>query len=169
MPPIFHQPSIPNTRKWTGCEVCTGISHQRTRLRSSVKYTTHTRHGCRCCPWHSRSVLIPVLRRYNPISAAQFNEHVFFQFYSPDAPPPTDDPLLSHQLALMFMVLAIGSLMDIKRPAYNIEAEKYHQLARAALFQSPIFEEPTLNAVQALVSVTRSVLLSTKVLIHAIL
>lgn len=51
----------------------------------------------------------------------------------------------------MFMVLAIGSLMDIKRPAYNIEAEKYHQLARAALFQSPIFEEPTLHAVQALV------------------
>ena len=41
--------------------------------------------------------------------------------------------------------------MDIKRPAYNIEAEKYHQLARAALFQSPIFEEPTLHAVQSLV------------------
>ncbi|THH32375.1 hypothetical protein EUX98_g1822 [Antrodiella citrinella] len=87
---------------------------------------------------------------YNPISVAQFNDHIFYQFYSPDAPPPTDDPLLSHQLALMFMVLAIGSLMDIKRPAYNIDAEKYHQLARAALFQSPIFEEPTLNAVQAL-------------------
>lgn len=52
------------------------------------------------------------------------------------------------------MVFAIGSLMDIKRPAYNIEAEKYHQLARAALFQSPIFEEPTLNAVQALVTLT---------------
>lgn len=51
----------------------------------------------------------------------------------------------------MFMVLAIGSLMDIKRQAYNIEAEKYHQLARAALFQSPIFEEPTINAVQTLV------------------
>lgn len=51
----------------------------------------------------------------------------------------------------MFIVLAIGSLMDIKRPAYNIEAEKYHQLARAALFSSPIFEEPTIHAVQVLV------------------
>ncbi|KAH8093729.1 fungal-specific transcription factor domain-containing protein [Cristinia sonorae] len=87
---------------------------------------------------------------YNPVSESQFNDHIFYQFFSPDAPPPTDDPLLSHQLALMYMVLAIGSLMDIKRPAYNIDAEKYHQLARAALFQSPIFEEPTLNAVQAL-------------------
>ncbi|THG97365.1 hypothetical protein EW026_g4615 [Hermanssonia centrifuga] len=87
---------------------------------------------------------------YNPVSLDQFNEHVYYQFYNPNAAPPIDDPLLSHQLALMFMVLAIGSLMDIKRPSYNIESEKYHQLARAALFQSPIFEEPTINAVQVL-------------------
>lgn len=53
----------------------------------------------------------------------------------------------------MFIVLAIGSLMDTKRPAYNIEAEKFHQLARAALFQSPIFEEPTIHAVQVLVRI----------------
>jgi len=50
----------------------------------------------------------------------------------------------------MFMVLAIGSLMDTRLPSYNIEAEKYHQLARAALFQNNIFDEPTLGAVQAL-------------------
>ena len=89
--------------------------------------------------------------RYNPVSLDNFNELVYYQFYNPNAAPPIDDPLLSHQLALMFMILAIGCLMDIKRPAYNIEAEKYHQLARAALFQSPIFEEPTLHAVQSLV------------------
>ena len=51
----------------------------------------------------------------------------------------------------MFMVLAIGSLMDIKRPAYNIEAEKYNQLERAALFKSKIFEETTLHAVKEMV------------------
>jgi hypothetical protein len=50
----------------------------------------------------------------------------------------------------MFMVLAIGSLMDTRLPSYNIEAEKYHQLARAALFQNNFFDEPTLGAVQAL-------------------
>jgi len=50
----------------------------------------------------------------------------------------------------MFMVLAIGSLMDTRLPSYNIEAEKYHQLARAALFQNSVFDEPTLGAVQAL-------------------
>ncbi|KAI0924799.1 hypothetical protein AcW2_005572 [Taiwanofungus camphoratus] len=87
---------------------------------------------------------------YNPVSLAQFNEQAFYVFYNPSAAPQMDDPLLAHQLALMFIVLAIGSLMDLARPAYNIEAEKYHQLARAALFQSPLFEEPTLNAVQTL-------------------
>ncbi|EKM50390.1 uncharacterized protein PHACADRAFT_263672 [Phanerochaete carnosa HHB-10118-sp] len=86
--------------------------------------------------------------RYNIVSLDQFNEHVYYLFYNPNAGPPLDDPLLSHQLALMFMIIAIGSLMDTKRPAYNIEAEKYHQLARAALFQSPVFEEPTIHAVQ---------------------
>ena len=62
-----------------------------------------------------------------------------------------DDPLMLHQLALMFMVLSIGSLMNVARPLYNIEAEKYYHLLRAALFQSPIFEEPTLAVVQTLV------------------
>ena len=62
-----------------------------------------------------------------------------------------DDHLVAHQLALLFMVLAIGRLMDTKREAYNIDAEKYHQLARAALLMNPIFEEPTIYAVQVLV------------------
>ena len=49
------------------------------------------------------------------------------------------------------MVLAIGSLMDLSQPAYNLEAEKYHQLARATLFSDSIFEEPTIHAVQTVV------------------
>jgi len=43
--------------------------------------------------------------------------------------------------------------MNPSMPAYNLEAEKYHQLARAALFHQSIFDEPTIEAVQALVSV----------------
>ena len=63
-----------------------------------------------------------------------------------------DEPnvMVSHRLSVMFMVLAIGSLMDTRLPSYNIEGEKYHQLARAALFQNNVFDEPTLGAVQAL-------------------
>lgn len=91
---------------------------------------------------------------YNPISQQCFYEDIYPQFYTPNAGPPSDDPLLSHKMSLVFMVLAIGTLMDVHQPAYNVEAEKYHQLARAALFQSSLFEDPTINAVQALFLMT---------------
>ncbi|KAJ7576797.1 hypothetical protein C8J56DRAFT_971614 [Mycena floridula] len=91
---------------------------------------------------------------YNPISQESFDYEVFSQFYDPNAAPPVDDPLLSHRLSLMFMVLAIGTLMDTEQPAYSLEAEKYNQLARAALFQSAFFDYPTVNAVQALFLMT---------------
>ncbi|KIJ61993.1 hypothetical protein HYDPIDRAFT_115133 [Hydnomerulius pinastri MD-312] len=97
---------------------------------------------------------------YNPISEQSFYEEIFPLFYGPDAGPPSDDPLISHKLSLMFMILAIGSLMDIQQPAYNIEAEKYHQLARATLFQSSLFEDPTISAVQTLFLMTFYLFLS---------
>jgi hypothetical protein len=78
-------------------------------------------------------------------------DQIYTQFYDPSCMSPTDDPIFSHRLALMFLVLGIGSLVDTKVPAYSMEAEKYHQLARAALFQDGLFDEPTINAVQALV------------------
>lgn len=76
---------------------------------------------------------------------------VYAQFFGNDTGTSTDEPLLYHRLSLLFMVLAIGTLMDTSLPAYNLEAEKYHQLAKAALFRHSLFDEPTLNAVQALV------------------
>lgn len=80
-----------------------------------------------------------------------FDTQVYNTFYGSSTGTSQDDPSLAHKLSLLFMVLAIGSLMNIDLPAYNIEAEKYHQLARAALFHTSIFDSPTLIAVQALV------------------
>lgn len=76
---------------------------------------------------------------------------MFSQFYDPNAGPPGDDPLMFHRLSVMFMILAIGSLMDTSMSAYNLDAERYNQLARCALFQHSFFDEPTISAVQALV------------------
>jgi hypothetical protein len=78
-------------------------------------------------------------------------DEIYAQFYDPNSLAPANGSMLLHRLSLMFIVLAIGSLVDTKVAAYNIEAEKYHQLARAALFQNVLFDEPTINAVQALV------------------
>ncbi|KAG5645724.1 hypothetical protein DXG03_005419 [Asterophora parasitica] len=88
---------------------------------------------------------------YNPISQESFDTQIYTQFYDLNVGPFANDHTLCHRLSLLFMVLAIGSLMDTSLPAYNLEAEKYHQLARAALFTNSIFEEPTISAVQALV------------------
>jgi hypothetical protein len=109
---------------------------------------------------------LTILRtRYNPISISEFNATVYsILFKSQGALAMGDEPniMLSHRLSVMFMVLAIGSLMDVRLPSYNIEAEKYHQLARAALFQNNIFDEPTLGAVQALYLMSFYLFLSDK-------
>ncbi|KAI0065622.1 hypothetical protein BV25DRAFT_1906166 [Artomyces pyxidatus] len=96
---------------------------------------------------------------YDPIPVSEFNATVHsFLYRSPGAVPPPDveESVVVHssRLSLMFMVLAIGSLMDSRLPAYSADAEKYYQLARAALFQTSIFDEPTLGAVQALFLMT---------------
>lgn len=90
---------------------------------------------------------------YNPISLSEFNATVYSVLFNSQASLAINDEpnvVLSHRLSVMFMVLAIGSLMDTRLPSYNVDAEKYHQLARAALFQNSIYDEPTLGAVQAL-------------------
>ncbi|KIY52929.1 hypothetical protein FISHEDRAFT_69385 [Fistulina hepatica ATCC 64428] len=88
---------------------------------------------------------------YNPISEASFNADIFGHLYDPLLmKAPTVELVVAHKLSLMYMVLAIGSLMDVELPAYNLEAEKYHQLARASLFLAPFIDEPTVHAIQAL-------------------
>lgn len=89
--------------------------------------------------------------RYNPVSEDMFNYEVWSQFYEPNAGLSADYPLVSHRLSVMFMILAIGSLVDTSLSPYNVDAEKYHQLAKAALFQDSFLDAPTINAVQALV------------------
>ncbi|KAF5336101.1 hypothetical protein D9611_006219 [Ephemerocybe angulata] len=97
---------------------------------------------------------------YNPINIETFDEEVWSLFYGQRAGPIQEDPMVYHRLSLMFIVLAIGSLMDMTLPAYNLEAEKYHQLSRAAIFHSSLFDEPTLNAVQSLFLMTYYMFLS---------
>lgn len=50
---------------------------------------------------------------------------------TPAAQPPLDpdpDPSAPHSLATIFMILALGALLDVNRPPYNAEAERYYTL-----------------------------------------
>ncbi|KAF9445881.1 hypothetical protein P691DRAFT_674729 [Macrolepiota fuliginosa MF-IS2] len=89
---------------------------------------------------------------YNPVSIETFDVEVYSKFYGSEVGGSLlpGDESLAHKLALIFMVFAIGSLMDVTLPAYSLDAGQFHQLARAALFHISILDSPNLYAVQAL-------------------
>ncbi|KAF6752978.1 fungal-specific transcription factor domain-containing protein [Ephemerocybe angulata] len=144
--PIAHTSALANVGLQTLC--CIYYSHAAWMWVPHFFYTTPRLFHLTCIP------------RYNPINIETFDEEVWSLFYGQQAGPIQEDPMVYHRLSLMFIVLAIGSLMDMTLPAYNLEAEKYHQLSRAAIFHSSLFDEPTLNAVQSLFLMTYYMFLS---------
>jgi hypothetical protein len=63
---------------------------------------------------------------------------------------PYQDYSGPHDLALIFLVFAVGALVDLSQEPYNAEGEHYHILAKAALCLQPVLEKPSLVAIQAL-------------------
>lgn len=90
------------------------------------------------------------LSRYTPITEVDFYDIVFVPVYDPNG--THENTVASHSLAVLYMVLALGTLMDLDRPSHSSEATHYYQLARAALSLDSIFEEQTITGIQALVS-----------------
>lgn len=62
------------------------------------------------------------------------------------------DPMDSHKLAILYLVLAMGMLLDLDKPPLSSEATRYYQLGRAALSLDSILEHQSIPAIQALVS-----------------
>ncbi|KAK0453593.1 fungal-specific transcription factor domain-containing protein [Armillaria borealis] len=57
----------------------------------------------------------------------------------------------SHKLAVLFILFAIGSLVDLTLEPYNYESEHYYHLSRAALSLRSLFDSPEIATVQAVV------------------
>ena len=49
------------------------------------------------------------------------------------------------------MHLSIGSIVDLNRPLGSLHGEAYHHLARAAVCEIPLMEEPDFDVLHALV------------------
>ncbi|KAF5382310.1 hypothetical protein D9757_008470 [Collybiopsis confluens] len=60
------------------------------------------------------------------------------------------EELSPRRLALLFMILAIGSIVDLARPLDPSDSEKYHGLGRAALCEISLLEDTTLETITAL-------------------
>ncbi|KAJ7643980.1 hypothetical protein FB45DRAFT_285047 [Roridomyces roridus] len=58
--------------------------------------------------------------------------------------------LSPRRLALLLMVLSIGSLVDLSRPLGSLHGEAYHHLARAAVCEIPLMEEPDFDELHCL-------------------
>lgn len=68
----------------------------------------------------------------------------------PDGAVVKDDYNGAHDYALLYLIFAIGALLDLNQEPYNSEGEHYHQLARAALCLQPVLEKPSSVTIQAL-------------------
>jgi len=66
----------------------------------------------------------------------------------------------SHKMAILFMVFAMGSLLDLDKAPQSIEAARYYQLGRAALSLDSILEHQTIPAIQALILMCHFMFLS---------
>lgn len=75
---------------------------------------------------------------------------VFYKHQVPYTAQPEEDYGGPHDLALLFMVFAIGALVDLRQDPSNPEAEHYHQIARAAICLQPVLEKPSLVTIQTL-------------------
>jgi len=85
------------------------------------------------------------LWQYNPHSSSTFYPNLAYHCYS-----ASTASLSSRRLALLFMILAVGSLVDLERSADHPDGEKYHQLARASLCETSIMEDVNVETITAL-------------------
>ncbi|KAF9048224.1 hypothetical protein BDZ89DRAFT_978408 [Hymenopellis radicata] len=84
---------------------------------------------------------------YTPISNQDFLETIYRPVYGQDSMLETFNP---QSLALLFMVLAMGTLMDLEQPAHSPQATQYYHLGRAALAIKSVFDEQSIPGIQAL-------------------
>ena len=104
---------------------------------------------------------------YHPVAKEEFDSLVFSRIYpyATSADSPSDNEVdrdagsrESHRLGLLYIILAVGILVDLSRPSHDPSAIHYYQLAKAALSLDAIMEEPSITAIQALVRNQRSTL-----------
>ena len=88
---------------------------------------------------------------FHAVSPVQLMDEMLPAFYKKAVPDPSEDDYSGpHDLALLFLVFAVGALVDLTQEPSNAEAEHYHQIARAAICLQPVLERPSLVTIQAL-------------------
>ncbi|KAH0836884.1 hypothetical protein J3R83DRAFT_8685 [Lanmaoa asiatica] len=87
---------------------------------------------------------------FHGVSKDQIMDELLPIYYSNGPLNATDGNKSAHDLSLLFLVFAVGALVDLTQDPANAEAEHYHQIARAAICLQPVLEKPSLVTIQAL-------------------
>jgi hypothetical protein len=111
---------------------------RRSNAKCSLAVSSH---NIRC-----RLSLTFVGSRYNLDASETFLPNLLHYCYS-----TAIEDLSPRRLALLLMVLSIGSLVDLHQPLGSLHGEAYHHLARAAVCEIPLMEEPDFDVLHALV------------------
>ncbi|KZT40626.1 hypothetical protein SISSUDRAFT_447776 [Sistotremastrum suecicum HHB10207 ss-3] len=56
-----------------------------------------------------------------------------------------------HRMSLLFIILALGSLVDLEERPYSESANRYYELSRASLSLRPVIEMASITAIQTLI------------------
>ncbi|KAJ7837426.1 fungal-specific transcription factor domain-containing protein [Mycena olivaceomarginata] len=108
---------------------------------------------------HVRTLLPPYARAVDLCEAYLLHGALFFRpikrdellgpslqaIYAPDG--MEGDP---HAHAVLFFVLALGALLDLRLPPYNAEAERFYGAGRAALGLRAVYDSPLVATVRAI-------------------
>ncbi|KAJ7594322.1 fungal-specific transcription factor domain-containing protein [Mycena floridula] len=138
------EPSMPSTLPW--------LSHAFP-FTSSIDRSTDGVRGLviAALPQRSEAMRLSQLYyrhaawQYTPITEMEYHESIFRRVYDAE-----HEAVESHSIAVLFFILATGTLLDLDLPAHNPESTRYYQLGRAALAIDSIFDEQSIPAIQAL-------------------
>lgn len=88
---------------------------------------------------------------FRAVSRPQLMNEMLPIIYKRSAPlDPAHEYSGPHDLSVLFMVFAVGALVDLTQEPYNAEADHYYQLAKAAITLQSVLEKPELATIQAL-------------------
>ncbi|TFK48379.1 hypothetical protein OE88DRAFT_1704162 [Heliocybe sulcata] len=86
---------------------------------------------------------------YRAVAKSQLIDDLLPTVYGKYGDNPSEDCTGPHALALLFTVIAIGTVMEASSSAPNrVEAERYFQLARGSLCLRSILDKPSIATVQ---------------------
>jgi len=96
----------------------------------------------------NRAVILILYCSFDAISRAEFTQEVYSHIYQDSS---FTSSIGSDRLSLLFIVLALGTLLDITKPYDIRSSEPYYQLAKAAFVVESLIEAATIPTMQSLV------------------